>query len=203
MLALALIAAMVTQPTPEERAAMEARANPEVIRQATLHPLFEDNYMCSEHWAGQLMFPGDALGQDCMITGGIEERGYASPYRTDGATNEDWYGWGRPVLAPLSGTVRRIMVNDVVNVPGELGTPPANAVMIAGEDGVNLIVAHLGEILVAEGDMVDAGQQIGTVGNNGFGRAPHIQIGAWDEESALQIRWDLKAIAALYEEPSE
>lgn len=192
---LALMAAQ--DMTPEQREAIARRANPEVIRQVTLHPLFEADTMCSEHWAGQLMFPGDALGQDCMVTGGIAERGYASPYRTDGSTNEDWYGWGETVLAPISGTVARRMTNDVVNTPGELGTPPANMMLIEGADGVSVVVAHLGDVMVAEGDTVEAGQPIGTVGNNGYGRAPHIHVGAFDSESALQIRWDLKAMAAL------
>ena len=95
--------------TAEQRAAIEARANPEIIRQALLHPLFAEDSACAEHWAGQLMFPGDALGQDCMIFGGIEERGFMSPYRTDGTTNEDWYGWGVSVLAPIDGTVVRLL----------------------------------------------------------------------------------------------
>jgi len=193
---LTLVLLAVQQLTPEHQAAMEKRANPDVIRQAQLHPLFADAYVCGEHWAGQLMFPGDALGQDCMIVGGIDERGYAAPYRSDGKTNEDWYGWQQLVLVPISGTVVRIMTNETVNLPGELGEPPATFVVIQNDAGLKVLLAHLGSLDVAEGDAVTAGQQIGTVGNNGFGRAPHIHIGAFDDESALQIRWDLKAMAA-------
>lgn len=170
-------------------------SNPVEIRQVLLHPIYNDDHMCSEHWAGQLKFPGDALGQDCMITGGIADRGFASPYRTDGKSNEDWYGWQQPVLSPISGVVKRHVANDSVNVPGVLGEPPANAVLIVGDDGVNVIIAHLGEVAVLEGDRVEAGQRIGNVGNNGFSRSPHIHVGAWDKESALQVRWDLKAAA--------
>lgn len=192
------LAAMAAQDmSPEKLADLKARSNPEHIRQVTFHPLFNADTSCSEHWAGQLLFPGDALGQDCMITGGISERGYASPYRTDGSTNDDWYGWGEAVLAPIGGTVARRLNNEIINKPGELGRPPANMIIIESEGDISIIVAHLGEVLVNEGDKIEPGQPIGTVGNNGYSRAPHIHIGASDKESALQIRWDLKAAANL------
>lgn len=189
--------------TPEQLAAIEARANPPVIREAMLHPLFASPAMCTEHWAGQLMYLGDALGQDCMVIGGIEERGFASPYRTDGKTNEDWYGWGETVLAPVSGKIVKFFENPVVNTPGAAGTPPAQGLAIAREDGLTVVVAHLGSFSVAMGDMVEAGQPIGAIGNNGYGRAPHIHVAAFDKESALQIRWDLKATAALLSEAED
>ena len=195
--ALSLLQASGPGMDADELAALMARANPEEIREVSLHPLFAQDAMCSEHWAGQLLFPGDALGQDCMVVGGIEERGYLSPYRTDGRANEDWYGWQAPVLSPVSGNVTRVLENDVVNQPGVLGQPPAQALMITREDGLIVVVAHLGEISVAVGDHVEAGQPVGTVGNNGYSRAPHIHVGAADNRGSLQIRWDLKALAGL------
>ncbi|WP_260483159.1 M23 family metallopeptidase [Sphingomicrobium flavum] len=167
------------------------------IRQVVMHPVFADDYMCSEHWVGQLPYPSDALGQDCMIVGGIEERGFASPYRSDGLANEDWYGWQRPVLAPADGKVLGVRNNPATNKPGTLGSPPATMVLIERSDGVKIVVAHLGTVNVATDDVVKAGQQIGTVGNNGYGRAPHIHIGAFDAEGPLQLRWDLRALAGL------
>lgn len=198
-----LVALLAAQDmTPEQVAAIKARANPEVIREATLHPLFPVQ-MCAEHYAGQLNFPGDALGQDCLVMSGIEDQGYMALYRTDGKTNEDWYGWGETVHAPIAGTIGKKLVNETVNTPGTMGKPPAGALMINGEDGLTVVVAHLGSFSVEEGDTVAVGQPIGTIGNNGFSRAPHIHVGAFDKESALQIRWDLKALAALNEDVVE
>jgi len=62
---------------------------------------------------------------------------------------------------------------------------------------MNVLYAHIADVRVKEGDSVKAGQPIAKVGNNGFGRAPHIHIGAFKGEMPLQIRWDLRAMAKL------
>jgi len=178
------------------------------IEQAMLAPLFAASFMCSEHWAGQLKYPGDALGQDCMVTGGLDESqgetaGFARLYRGDGSRNEDWYGWGEPVLAPLDGVVQKVNVNPVVNNPGTLGKPPASFIVVTAADGTSVLMAHVAHIRVKEGDKVTAGQQLAVIGNNGFGRAPHIHVGAFRENSPLQIRWDLRAMAKLMESGEE
>ena len=73
------------------------------IEAVLLAPLFREPFMCSEHHDKQMPHVGDALGTDCLVTGGIDDKGqgFSALYRTDGRTNEDWYGWGRDVLAPL------------------------------------------------------------------------------------------------------
>ena len=47
-----------------------------------------------------------------------------------------------------------------------------------------------------EGDTVRAGQFVARVGNNGYGRSPHIHVGAWKGQTPYQIRWDLRRPAA-------
>jgi murein DD-endopeptidase MepM/ murein hydrolase activator NlpD len=170
------------------------------IEEVLLHPLFAADYACSEHFEGQLPYLGDALGSDCMVQGGLtgdESSGYSRAYRTDGRRNEDWYGWREPVLAPIDGKIERLNINPVVNEPGKMGTPPASFIIIAREDGTHVIVAHIAEPVVKVGDSVRAGQRIAVVGNNGFARAPHIHIGAWRDKTPLQVRFDLRAMAAL------
>jgi hypothetical protein len=170
------------------------------IEEVVLHPLFAADFMCSEHFEGQLPYLGDALGSDCMVMGGLEgdgESGYMKLYRTAGKTNEDWYGWREPVLSPIAGTVDRVNINPVVNTPGQMGEPPASFVMVTAADGTHVLLAHVSEPAVKQGDVVQAGQQLGVIGNNGFARAPHIHIGAWRGNTPLQIRFDLRAMAAL------
>lgn len=168
---------------PDKLAALTERANPEEIRQVLLHPLYAQDAKCAEHWAGQLLFPGDALGQDCIVVGGIEERGYFSPYRTDGKSNEDWYGWRAPVLSPVSGKVSRVIANDVIKQPGILGKPPAQAIVIEREDGLRVVVAHLGEIRVALGDQVEAGWPGRGEGRGGFSTRPRTGNGGPSQDS--------------------
>jgi hypothetical protein len=180
--------------------------SPASIEEVSLHPLFAADFACSEHFEGQLPYLGDALGSDCLVMGGLEaesesDGGYMKLYRTDGKANEDWYGWREPVLSPISGTVDRINMNAVVNSPGQLGKPPATFIVIASKDGTRVLLAHITEVAVKEGDAVRAGQPLGVVGNSGFARSPHIHVGAWRGKSPLQIRFDLRAMAAMRKTP--
>lgn len=209
MLAFLLLAAHSAQaparpPTivmPPRAAGIEGQ-----IEQAQLAPIFRQDFMCSQHHDGQLPFAGDALGADCMVTGGVEgEEGYSRVYRTDGTTNPDWYGWHAEVLAPVDGRVVGMIENRVENVPGRLGRPPAGIIQIERADGVLVTLGHITEPTVAVGDQVRAGQTIARVGNNGYSRAPHIHVGAYRRATAepLQIRWDLRAMARLQESANE
>ena len=175
-------------------------ANSAAVGHVLIHPLFSAYYMCGEHWVGQLAYIGDDLGSDCIITGGLPadgKSGFSKAYRTDGKTNEDWYGWMEPVLAPFDGTVVRTHINPIVNSPGQLGKPPASFVLFKHDDGTMVLIAHVTDITVKVGDKVTAGQPFAKVGNNGFGRSPHIHVGAWRDKTPLQIRFDLRAMGKI------
>jgi hypothetical protein len=178
----------------------KSESNTGPIEYVLLHPLFKTDYMCSEHWYGQLAYVGDDLGSDCVITGGLPadgKSGFSKAYRTDGKANEDWYGWMEPVLAPFDGTVARTHVNPVVNNPGQLGKPPASFVIFKDENDTMVLIGHVAEITVKAGDKVIAGKPFAKVGNNGYGRSPHIHVGAWRNNTPLQIRFDLRAMGSL------
>jgi hypothetical protein len=187
-----------SEPAPVSPPAAEALAP---IDSVTLHPLFAAGFTCQNHWEGQLQFIGDALGADCLITDLVETeegRVFSRYFKTDGATNEDWFSWRADVLAPMSGTVTRININPVTNEVGFLGQPPASFIILKREDGLSVLLAHVRELSVEEGASVEVGQPIAKVGNNGFSRTPHIHIGAWTaDDTPLQIQFDLRAHGAL------
>jgi hypothetical protein len=166
------------------------------IGQVLAHPLFEQMYVCSEHAAGQLPHPGDDLGQDCMIMSFDEgdTAVFYKLYRTDGASNEDWYGWNRPVRSPCDCEVVQVAGNDVTNLPGKPHKSRAAGLVLESSDGTMFALGHLQGIVVAEGATLKRGDRVGFVGNNGYARAPHVHIGAWRGDQALQIRWDQRAI---------
>lgn len=169
-----------------------------------IHPPFNAAYSCSEHWEGQLPYLGDALGSDCYVTELVENANggsFARAFRNDGMRNEDWYSWGREVLAPFDGVVARVMINDVVNEPGLLGKPPASLVIFKNDRGENVMIGHIADVTVQEGDAVKAGQVFAVVGNNGYGRNPHLHIGAWRDKEPLQLRHDLRARGRMMTEP--
>lgn len=197
VLALALQAA--DQPprftmTPPPR----ARAVEGAIEQVELSPLYRTAFLCSEHYEGQIDYAGDALGTDCLVTGGVDGRsGFSRLYRTDGRANADWYGWGADVLAPFDGIVEGVYANPNVNEPGTMGRPPAGMIRFRRDDGTLVVYGHVADIAVQAGDRVRAGQPVARVGNNGMSRSPHIHVGAYRGDLPLQIRWDLRAMARL------
>ncbi len=169
------------------------------IEEFLAHPVFKDAFTCSEHAAGELPYLGDDLGTDCVVEQFVNQggRAFMRMYATDGLKNEDWFGWKRPVLSPCDCVIVSVRINPVTNEPGKTGKPPASSIELKTADGISVVLAHIQEPTVKEGDRVSAGQPVAVVGNNGFARNPHIHIGAWRGRDALQIRWDQKHIPIM------
>ncbi|HYD78248.1 MAG TPA: M23 family metallopeptidase [Paucimonas sp.] len=109
-------------------------------------------------------------------------------YRNDGSKNEDWFGWGKPVLAPASGKIVRAVGNLPDNVKGK--RPPfsreqfiadpalmwGNHVVIDHGNGEFSLLAHLkqGSVTAKPGDAVKGGQQVGEMGFSGDAFLVHL-----------------------------
>lgn len=168
------------------------------IESIVIHPPFENLFFTSEHPAGAEDQLGDRLGRDFSVMSfSGEERPLPEAYRGDGMSNEDWFGWREPVLAPVGGVVEEIYINETTNRPGEIGEPPASSITIGTEDGTRVLIAHVREVQVEEGDRVNRGEFIARVGNNGISFSPHIHIGAWKDDTPLQIQVDLKRLGEI------
>jgi len=109
-------------------------------------------------------------------------------YRNDGTKNEDWYGWGKPVLAPGGGRVVKAVGNLPDNQKGK--RPPfsrdefianpslmwGNHVVIDHGNGEFSLLAHLkrDSVKVRPGDTVAAGRQVGEMGFSGDAFLVHL-----------------------------
>jgi murein DD-endopeptidase MepM/ murein hydrolase activator NlpD len=166
-------------------------------KQIVLGPIYKERHFCSEHTAVSWGL-GDSLATDCIVVSGFG-RGFPKLYRTDGKTNEDWYGWHADVLAPVDSKVIGTITNNIENVPGSFGKGQASAIQILTAQNQVVILVHVTNIRVRIGDAVKMGQVVAQVGNSGIADAPHIHVGAYDVESALplQIRWNLAEQAQL------
>lgn len=105
------------------------------------------------------------------------------PYFSASENLEDYGCYGQPVYAPLSGKVWRTESELPDAVPGKVSnnylTPLGNHVMIqVGDTDSFVMIAHLqpGSVLVAQGDEIEEGQQIGACGNSGNTSEPHVHI---------------------------
>ncbi len=99
-------------------------------------------------------------------------------YQGNGSRNEDYHCFGKRLNAPGAGKIIA-MGNDVHdNVPGQFNreVPEGNHVIIDHENGEFSFMAHFkkGSIIVAVGDTVLKGQELGKTGNSGNSSEPHL-----------------------------
>ena len=93
-------------------------------------------------------------------------------------TNEDYYAFGREIIAPADGIVTDVITGVRDNVPGSMNpySGLGNAVFIQHSEYEVSVLAHLkfGSIKVNVGDKVKMGQLIGLCGNSGNSSEPHL-----------------------------
>ena len=108
-------------------------------------------------------------------------------YRTDGKTNDDYYAFGKELLAPCEGEV--VMVVDGIkdNIPGEMNPVyvPGNTVIIRTAANEYLFFAHFKQhsIKVKQGQKVARGELLGLCGNSGNSSEPHLHFHIQDAEN--------------------
>jgi hypothetical protein len=105
---------------------------------------------------------------------------------TDGTMNEDYVGYGAPVLAVADATVVKVIADRPDTPPGRSATGEGLSLDALGGNMVVLQLApdlfafsfHLapGSPMVEVGDDVTKGQQIGELGNSGNSTAPHLHF---------------------------
>ena len=97
----------------------------------------------------------------------------------NGATNEEWFGFGQPVLADANGTVAKVSTGYPDNAPyhPDAGAKHGNVVVIDHGDGEFSVYSHLkqGSVMLKAGDRVKAGEKIAEVGNSGDSQFPRLE----------------------------
>jgi hypothetical protein len=112
---------------------------------------------------------------DLLIT---DEKG--SSHKTNGKTNEDYYAFGKEVLAPCDGEI--VMAIDSVkdNIPGVMNAAQVlgNSVVIKTANNEFLFFAHFKQhsVKVKVGQQVKQGQLLGLCGNSGHSSEAHIHF---------------------------
>jgi len=103
-----------------------------------------------------------------------------SSFRTDGKTNEDYYAFGKELIAPCDGEVVWVVDGVKDNVPGTLNPiyVPGNTVIIKTANNEYLFFAHFKQhsIVVKQGQKVKQGQLLGLCGNSGNSSEPHLHF---------------------------
>ncbi len=92
--------------------------------------------------------------------------------------NEDYYAFGREVLAPADGLVTEVISGVRDNQPGSMNPYSAvgNVILIEHRTGEVSLLGHLmqGSIRVKAGDRVTRGQVLSLCGNSGNSSEAHL-----------------------------
>lgn len=101
-------------------------------------------------------------------------------YRTNGKVNEDYYAFGKEIIAPTAGKI--IFVRDGIrdNVWPATNKEDAagNIVLLESNRKEYLVFAHLklNSIQVKKGQIVKQGDLLGSCGNSGLSTEPHLHF---------------------------
>ena len=98
----------------------------------------------------------------------------------DGLRLEDYFAWGKPVIAPTDGIVARVVMSLPDEPPGtvNLANNWGNYVVLYDARGFYVLLAHLAQqsVVVQEGQHVIAGTLLARVGNSGYSPTPHLHM---------------------------
>ena len=101
-------------------------------------------------------------------------------YKTNGHTNEDYYAFGKPIIAPCNAEVVYVVDGVKDNIPGHLNPIyiPGNTVILKTENNEYLFFAHFKQhsIVVQQGDKINRGALLGLCGNSGNSSEAHLHF---------------------------
>lgn len=101
-------------------------------------------------------------------------------FKTDGRTNEDYYAFGKELIAPCDGEVVLVVDGVKDNVPGIMNPIyiPGNTVIIKTSNNEYLFFAHFKQhsIVVKQSQKIKQGQLLGLCGNSGNSSEPHLHF---------------------------
>ncbi len=141
-----------------------------------LHVPFWGNWTVTQGYDGEYTHQGEwKHALDFMIH---DQDGKS--YNHFGILCEDYYCYGKPVLAPADGVVEEVVDQIEDNEIGQINTVQnwGNSIVIRHLSGVYTQMSHLkkGSIKVAKGTFVKRGDILAACGNSGRSPAPHLHF---------------------------
>ena len=111
-------------------------------------------------------------------------------HKTDGQKNEDYYAFGKEIVAPCDGEIVFAVDGVKDNEVGEMNTMfvGGNSVMIKTANNEYLFFAHFKQnsVEVKQGQKVKQGELLGLCGNSGNSSEPHLHFHIQNTENSNQ-----------------
>ena len=99
-------------------------------------------------------------------------------HRGDGTKNDDYFAWGREIVAPADGVVAEAIDGVRDNEPGKMNpySTIGNAIVLVHSKHEVSLLAHFqrGSVRFKAGDRVRRGDVLGLCGNSGNSSEPHL-----------------------------
>lgn len=165
--------------TPDTQATAAPTAKSDYLTAASLRLPFEGAWNVA--WGGRtieqnqhVVVANQRFAYDFLVVEG------GTTHRGNGTRNEDYFAYGRAIVAPAAGRVVARVDGIAENVPGSMDAAhlAGNHVIIDHGHGEHSLLAHLvpGSLLVQLGDQVTSGQPLGRCGNSGHSSEPHLHF---------------------------
>lgn len=101
-------------------------------------------------------------------------------HKGDPKNNENYYVFGKDIIAPCDAKVVKVITGVIDNIPGELNPEQltGNTVVLQTEHDEYILFAHLKEksVVVKEGQMLKQGDLMGQCGNSGNTTEAHLHL---------------------------
>ncbi|MEN8857225.1 MAG: peptidoglycan DD-metalloendopeptidase family protein [Flavobacteriaceae bacterium] len=113
-------------------------------------------------------------------------------FKNDGKSNDDYFVFGKQVIAPCDATIVEVITGVKDNIPGELNPKQltGNTVVLKTANAEFLLFAHFKEksIQVKVGQQVKAGDLLGLCGNSGNSSEPHLHLSLQNVKNMMEAQ---------------
>jgi hypothetical protein len=117
-------------------------------------------------------------------------------------TNDDYYAFGRPILAPADAVVAEAVDGLPDNVPGVMDRkhPAGNHVVLDFGNGEYALMAHFksGSVRVKAGDHVARGDVVAQCGNSGNTSQPHLHFHLQNTQTVAACSSKVEGLPAFF-----
>ncbi|NND10557.1 MAG: M23 family metallopeptidase, partial [Flavobacteriaceae bacterium] len=152
-----------------------------VLERNTTKMILPFNEECYVFWGGTSVDKNYHVAYDnqkyaydiMMVKDGVSHKG-------DPKVNDNYYVFGKDIIAPCDAQVVQVITGVKDNIPGEMNPAQltGNTVVLKTANNEFLLFAHLQEksVVVTEGQEVKQGDLLGKCGNSGNTTEPHLHL---------------------------
>jgi murein DD-endopeptidase MepM/ murein hydrolase activator NlpD len=187
-----LLALSIAVNREREITGLYAKPYEESVQPASKRNMTAMNLPFRGEWT--IFWGGDTKELNYHVVSGFQKNAFdivinnpsGKSFKTTGKTNEDYYAFGQPLLAPCDAEVVLAVDGIKDNIPGAVNPMyvVGNSLLLKTKNNEYILFAHFKQnsVKVKQGDVVKRGQLLGLCGNSGNSSEPHLHFHLQDTE---------------------